>query len=131
MEKLPKLNNIIDDIVINEEEFEKEFNDLKECLFILIDEYIENNIDLYKYENFEEFVADNVYDQFLEVYPYDLINIDIQHIIDETMHMYFISNNKPRSYPDTYIIKKNNKKKNKKILNSRLNKERPEQRTSR
>ena len=51
MEKLPKLNNIIDDIVINEEEFEKEFNDLKECLFILIDEYIENNIDLYKYLN--------------------------------------------------------------------------------
>tara|TARA_A100001011_G_scaffold394465_1_gene486970 strand:+ start:201 stop:1472 length:1272 start_codon:yes stop_codon:yes gene_type:complete len=130
MEKLPPLDNIIDDIVINEEEFEKEFNDLKECLYILIDEYIENNIDLYKHEKFEEYVADNVYDYFLDLYPYDMLNIDIQHIIDETMHMYFILNNNPRSYQNTFIVKKNNKKKNKKILNSHLNKEQPEQRTS-
>ena len=65
----------------------------------------------------------------MEIYPYDLINIDIEYIIEEAMHMYFIINSNPRSYPKTCIIRKNNKKKNKKILNSHLSKEQPEQRT--
>ena len=127
MDALPKLNNIIHSIEIDTDD--KLLNEVRECIFILIDEFIENNIELYKYEDFEDLVSENVYDYFLELYPYDLLNIDMQYIISECMYMYFIINCNPRSYINTCIIKKNNKKRNKKILNSHLNKEQPEQRT--
>ena len=127
MNALPKLNNIIHSIEIDNDD--KLLNEVRECIFILIDEFIENNIELYKYTDFEDLVADNVYDYFLELYPYDLLNIDMHYIISECMHMYFIINNNPRSYENTCIVKKNNKKRNKKILNSHLKKEQPEQRT--
>ena len=128
MNKLPPLNNIIHNIKIDDDD-DTMHNEIRECLYLLLEEYIENNIGTYKYEKFEELVKDNVYEFFLEIYPYDLINIDIENIIEEAMHMYFIINSNPRSYPKTCIIKKNNKKRNKKILNSHLNKEQPEQRT--
>lgn len=127
MNALPKLNNIIHSIAIESDD--KLLNEVRECIFILIDEFIENNIELYKYKDFEDLVEDNVYDYFLELYPYDLLNIDMHYIISECMHMYFIINNNPRSYENTCIVKKNNKKRNKKILNSHLKKEQPEQRT--
>ena len=127
MNALPKLNNIMHSIEIDGDD--KLLNEVKECIFILIDEFIENNIELYKHKDFEDLVSDNVYDYFLELYPYDLLNIDMHYIISECMYMYFIIYSNPRSYNDTRIIKKNNKKKNKKILNSHLNKEQPEQRT--
>jgi len=127
MNVLPKLNNIINSIKIDRDD--KLSNEVRECIFILICEFIENNIELYKYKDFEDLVEDNVYDYFLELYPYDLLNIDMHYIISECMHMYFIINNNPRSYENTFIIKKNNKKKNKSILNSHLKKEQPEQRT--
>ena len=129
MDNLPVLNNIIESIQIDSEDDNKYFSDIRECIYILIQEYIDNNIHLYKYCNFEELVSDGVYEYFLELYPYDLLNIDIQYIIEETLHMYFIVNNCPRSYKNTHIIKKNNIKNNCKILQSHLSKEQPEQRT--
>ena len=81
MNELPKLNNIIHSIEIDNDD--KLLNEVRECIFILIDEFIENNIELYKYEDFEYLVNENVYDYFLELYPYDLLNIDMQYIISE------------------------------------------------
>ena len=49
------------------------------------------------------------YDYFLELYPYDVLNIDIHSAIEETIHMYFIINNCPRSYNNTHIVKNNNR----------------------
>jgi len=112
MNTLPPLNNIIHNIKIDDDD--KLHNEVRECLYLLLEEYIENNIGTYKYEKFEELVKDNVYEFFLEIYPYDLVNIDIENIIEEAMHMYFIINSNPRSYPKTCIIRKNNKKKIKK-----------------
>ena len=127
MNTLPPLNNIINNIKIDDDH--DLFQDVRECLYLLLEEYLEHNIDVYKYENFEEQVKDNLHDYFEEIYPYELLNLDIDYIIEETMHMYFIINSNPRSYNKTCIIKKNNKKKNKKILNSHLKKEQPDQRT--
>jgi putative phage-type endonuclease len=129
MNQLPELCDIIDTIQINKKDEQKFFADIRECIHILIGEYIQDNIGLYKLKKFENIVLENIYDYFLELYPYDLINIDILYIIEEVMHTYFILNNNPRSYPNTCIIKKNNKEKNKKILESHLSKEQPEQRT--
>tara|TARA_Y100001970_G_C14230295_1_gene858185 strand:- start:199 stop:1488 length:1290 start_codon:yes stop_codon:yes gene_type:complete len=129
MNELPILNNIIHSITVDDKEENKHIAELRECLYILIEEYLDTNVHLYKYTNFEQILLDGIYDYFLELYPYDFINLDIQYIIEETLHMYFIVNNNPRSYRNTHIIKKNNKKLNKKILNSHLNKEQPEQRT--
>ena len=108
MDNLPLLNNIIDCIIIDNSDNHKHLADLRECIYILIEEYLENNIHLYKLHNFTSIVIDGVYDYFLELYPYDLLNIDIQYVIEETLHMYFIVNNCPRSYKNTHIIKKIN-----------------------
>ena len=129
MDDLPLLNNIIDSIIVDDNDEHKHLAELRECLYILIEEYIDNNIHLYKYPDFTSIVIDGVYDYFLELYPYDLLNIDIHSAIEETLHMYFIINNCPRSYKDTHIVKNNNIKRNKKILESHLSKEQPEQRT--
>ena len=75
MDALPKLNNIIHSIEIDTDD--KLLNEVRECIFILIDEFIENNIELYKYQDFEDLVSENVYDYFLELYPYDLLNIEL------------------------------------------------------
>ena len=62
MDALPKLNNIIHSIEIDTDD--KLLNEVRECIFILIDEFIENNIELYKYQDFEDLVSENVYDYF-------------------------------------------------------------------
>ena len=110
MDDLPLLNNIIHTITVDDQDENKNISELRECLYILIKEYLDMNIHLYKYTNFEEILLDGIYDYFLELYPYDFINLDIQYIIEETLHMYFIVNNNPRSYKNTHIIHKNNKK---------------------
>jgi putative phage-type endonuclease len=130
MNALPVLKNIINNIYVDTKEEIKHLSEIKECVYILIEEYIENNVQLYKETKFENIIIESIYDYFTVLYNYDLFDfINVENIIEEMLLMYFIINNNPRSYNDTFIIKKNNYKKNKKILESHLNKEQPEQRT--
>ena len=49
MNALSHLKNIITDINAEEDDFD----DVKECILVLIDDFINNNIELYKYEDFQ------------------------------------------------------------------------------
>lgn len=124
MNTLPLLKNIITTINVEEENFD----DVKECILVLIDDFINDNIELYKYEDFHLKVIDGVYEYYnnlgLGIYE----DVDIELIIEEMLNLYLILNNNPRAYVNTFSTK-NNKEKNKEILESHLNKPQPEQRT--
>ena len=126
MDSLPLLKNIINNINVEEENFD----DVKECILVLIDDFIDNNVELYKYENFDLKVIDGVYEYYnnlnLEIHENTIIDIEL--MIEEMLTLYFVLNNNPRSYVNTFATK-NDKEKNKEILESHLNKPQPEQRT--
>tara|TARA_B110000444_G_C18777504_1_gene565707 strand:- start:150 stop:1412 length:1263 start_codon:yes stop_codon:yes gene_type:complete len=126
MNSLPLLKNIINNINVEEENFD----DIKECILVLIDDFINNNVELYKYEDFHLKVIDGVYEYYnnLNLEKYEDPIIDIELIIEEMLNLYFILNNNPRAYVNTFSTK-TDKERNKKILESHLNKPQPEQRT--
>jgi putative phage-type endonuclease len=129
MDSLPTLQDISGNFKASEEIVDIE--DIKECLFTLIGEYITNNLELYKYEDFNLRVIDGVYNYYtdLNLQKYEEFPIDIELLIEEMLNLYLILNNNCRSYVNTSIIKQNDKERNKEILASHLNKQQPEQRT--
>ena len=127
MNAIPHLKNIINNINAEEDNLD----DIKECIMVLIDEFINNNIELYKYEDFQLRVIDGVYTYYnnLNLDNYEDTIIDIELLIEEMLNLYFVLNNNPRSYINTFVTK-NDKEKNKKILESHLSKPQPDQRTT-
>jgi len=129
MDSLPTLQDISGNFKASEEIVDIE--DIKECLFTLIGEYITNNLELYKYEDFNLRVIDGVYNYYtdLNLQKYEEFPIDIELLIEEMLNLYLMMNNNCRSYVNTSILQKNDKERNKEILASHLNKQQPEQRT--
>ena len=66
----------------------------------------------------------------MNLYGNKVINVNVEELLEETLFMYFIINNNPRSYKDTFILDKitSNEIKEENIL-GHLKKEQPEQRT--
>lgn len=132
MNKLPILLDIYHSINVDKNEIDKEKTDIQECLYILIEEYIDSNIHLYKKKDFENIVLSNIYEYFTNLYGSNKLNVSIEELLEETLFMYFIINNNPRSYKDTFILDKitsSEIKRRKNILEGHLKKEQPEQRT--
>ncbi len=133
--KLPVLKNIIGDIKAPNDNFKNtsDCHDLKETIWIFIDDFIQNNRETYKDKHFEELVKNGTYESMYCCY-YDIFNelelkINIDDLIDEVLQTYFIVYNNPRSYANTFIHHKTNREKTDRLLEYYKTQEQPEQKT--
>lgn len=108
LSSLPPLKDIIDDLKPSDSDHvcsNKDLEMLQDSIFEIIDEYIRNNVEKYKFEDFNELIQEYVYD-ILQVTYIDLhdlfYDIDVNDIIQNTMIIYFQSKNNPRSYKNTF-----------------------------
>ena len=122
------LKEVIDDKSmnnINKEEF-------IESIMYFIDDYLRNNIEIYKEYHFNKILYEYVYNTIQTLYN-DIIyimNIDINHMISEAIELYMYTHNKHRSYTENIITRNPNVKKIKKRLKYiEKNKIQPDQRT--
>ena len=131
---LPNLNNIIDIITAYEKPFynSNDSDDLKETIDIFLNDYLNNNIQIYKEYNFYDIIFTYLFTNISNLYENIIYenDINVENIINETMYCYFMRHNNPRSYNDNRIIKKPNIKYINKLLNYYKTKEQPDQRTS-
>ena len=108
LSSLPPLKDIIDDLepkandsICSDEDLEM----LQNSIYTIIDEYITNNVEQYKREDFDDLIEEYIYNilQITYVDLHDLFyDIDINDIIQNTMLIYFQSKNNPRSYKNTF-----------------------------
>ena len=109
----------------------KDSDDFKESIQYYIEDYLTQNIELYKEYYFEELILDSLHEIILNDYNLIIndIDIDIEPLIFDAMQIYFYKNNNFRSYSGTSIIKSPDVKKIKKQLSEYENVEQPEQQT--
>jgi len=132
---LPILKDIIKDIKAPRDNFHEtnDFHDLKETIWIFIEDFINNNVELYKDKHFDELICASVYESMYCCY-YDIFNelelkIDIDNIIDELIQTYFIIHHNPRSYHNTFIHHKPDIERIDRLLEYFKTQEQPEQKT--
>ena len=110
---------------INKEEF-------IESIMYFIDDYLTNNIEIYKEYHFNKILYDFVYNTIQTVYN-DIIysmNIDVNYMVSEAIELYMYTHNRHRSYTENIITRNPNVKKIKKRLKYiEKNKIQPDQRT--
>ena len=133
--ELPVLKNVIADIKLSNDNFHNttDFHDLKETIWIFIDDYIQNNQEIYKDKYFDDLIQTNVYESMYCCYN-DIFNelelqINIDDVIEEVMHLYFIVHNNPRSYTNTFIHHNPNIERIDRLLEYYNAQEQPEQKT--
>jgi len=107
----------------------KDIEDFKESVQYFIQDFVENNIKLYKHKEFEHAMYDALYNMISPIYGslFDKTVFDIEYHIYDAMEIYFYKNNAFRSYSNTTILKKPNKRKISKLLSKYKKKEQPEQ----
>ena len=73
--ELPVLKNVIADIKLSNDNFHNttDFHDLKETIWIFIDDYIQNNQEIYKDKYFDDLIQTNVYESMYCCYN-DIFN---------------------------------------------------------
>ena len=132
---LPILKDIVKDIKAPRDNFHEtnDFHDLKETIWIFIEDFINNNVELYKDKHFDELIRASVYESMYCCY-YDIFNelelkIDIDNIIDELIQTYFIIHHNPRSYPNTFVHHKPDIERIDRLLEYFKTQEQPEQKT--
>ena len=129
--------NVLTDIghlLIPQTNYIEEFNDedieaFKESVQYFIQDFIDNNIRLYKNKAFEHIMYDALYDMITPIYGsiFDKTKFNMEHHIYDAMEIYFYKNNAFRSYSSTTILKKPNKRRISKLLGIYEKKEQPEQ----
>ena len=90
--KLPKLVNIIDNIQVAPHQCtNNDIDELRESIYLIIDDFINNNIIEYKYDDFNSRLYENTMGIFESLYENieDTINIDLAELIDEGIYSYF------------------------------------------
>ena len=132
------LQNISDQIVPDPPETKmiesynnKDIEDFKESVQYFIQDFIDNNIRLYKKKDFEHIMYDELYSLIVPIYGtlIDQTEFDMEYHIYDAMEIYFYKNNAFRSYSSTTILKKPNKRQISKQLSAYEKKEQPEQLT--
>ena len=98
--ELPALKNVINDLIVQPAYEEKDIEDLRESIFIIIDDFVKKNVLEYKYYDFNERVFEHTY-QIVELLHSQVLdifqNIVISDFIKEGIYVYFTMLSVPRS----------------------------------
>tara|TARA_Y100001970_G_scaffold278665_1_gene384681 strand:- start:1112 stop:2428 length:1317 start_codon:yes stop_codon:yes gene_type:complete len=129
---LPPLHNIIDSLVIQPAYEERDIEDLRESIYLIIEDFVKNNILEYKFEDFEArifsytyTIVSQLHTQVMDIFP----SLNIHNYITEGIHGYFHMIALPRSYA-CYSYKSTIPERDlAKHIESLFAKEQPEQRT--
>ena len=103
-----------------------------ESIMYFIEDYLNENIQIYKEYNFYKILFDNIYNMIEQTYGDILSNIDVNlnDMVCQSIELYLYTNNNNRSYIENIIIRKPNVSKIKKRLKHiEKTKEQPDQRT--
>jgi len=128
---LPPLENIKDTFTIKKAN-NRNIEDFKESIYYFIDEYLKDNIRVYEDYHFLETVYQDIYNIIINTYGDEIIDsfsISLDTIIQECLDLYFLINDKPRSFQKTLIIKDPDIDYVKSVFEKVKLKEQPEQRT--
>ena len=108
---------------------DKDIEDFKESVQYFIQDFIDNNIKLYKKKDFEQIMYDALYELIVPIYGalIDQTEFNMEYHIYDAMEIYFYKNNAFRSYSSTTILKKPNKRRISKQLSAYKKREQPEQ----
>ena len=128
------LDDIQDSLIIQEQTkkyTEKDMDEFKEGILYFIDDFINQNIKLYKEYEFENIMYDSLYKIITDTYGFMLydLDFDLESNIFDAMEIYFYKYNCFRSYSGTTIIQKPDVKRIKQLLKKYENVEQPEQLT--
>ncbi len=131
---LQVLNDIIDEVkppIIEKFTNTLHHDDVKETLDTFINEFVNSNIKLYKYENFEDDLYQHISSIIDGIFNFELEDDDlnIHLLILDSIHCYFMRNKTPRSYVDTRIVRKIDKTHIDELFKYYKTKEQPDQRT--
>jgi hypothetical protein len=110
----------------------KNIEDFKESIYYFVEEYLKDNIRVYEDYHFLEVVYDDIFKIILNTYGDTIIDsfaIPLDTIIQECIDLYFLINDKPRSFRKTLILKDPNIDYVKSVFEKVKFKEQPEQRT--
>jgi hypothetical protein len=110
----------------------KNIEDFKESICYFVEEYLKDNIRVYEDYHFFDIVYDDIYKIIINTYGNTIIDsfaIPLDILIQECIDLYFLINDKPRSFQKTLILKKQNVDYVKSVFEKIKTKEQPEQRT--
>ena len=111
---LQNLHDIQNQLIVQENSYsDKDIEDFKESISYFIQDFLDNNIKLYKEYNFENIICEYLYQTISETY-FELLNqldseFDLEYNILDAINIYFYKNKSFRSYSGTGIIEKNDK----------------------
>ena len=91
LNELPMLSNIIHSISVPTQIQETDIDELRESTYLIIDEFINNNIEEYRFKDFDHRLFEHTY-HILEILYNDieyLIDINLSELIDEGIYSYF------------------------------------------
>jgi len=91
MDELPCLTNIIHSISVPKQIQETDIDELRESVYLIIDDFINNNIGEYRYKDFTHRLFEHTY-HILEVLHDNtnfLIELNLSELIDEGIYSYF------------------------------------------
>ena len=100
---LPELTNIIDKIKLKSFD-NKNIEDFKETIYYFIVDYFKSNIRIYEKCNFIEEVYLDIYKITIDTYGSEIVDafsIGIDDIILESIDLYFLITDTPRSFQKT------------------------------
>ena len=129
---LPKLEDIKDIFTLKKIN-NKNIEDFKESIYYFVEEYLKDNVRIYENYHFDEIVFNDIYKIIINTYGDDIIdsfNISTDIIIQECIDLYFLINDKPRSFKHTLILKEPDIDYVKSIFKKVEKKEQPDQRTN-
>ena len=131
---LQQLTDIQHKLIVQENSYtDKDIEEFKESILYFIDDFINQNIKLYKEYDFETLLFVSLHQTIIDTYSHIFDNLDtefdLEHHIFDAIQIYFHKNNSFRSYSGTCIVQKNDKNKIKKLLKKYENVEQPEQQT--
>ena len=110
----------------------KNIEDFKESIYYFVEEYLKDNIRVYEDYHFLEVVYEDIFKIIIDTYGdtiIDSFSIPLETVMHECIELYFLINDKPRSFKKTLILKEPNINYVKSIFEKVKSKEQPEQRT--
>ena len=95
---LMTIKDIQNNLVIEENNFtNQDIDEFKESILYFIEDFLNQNIKLYKEYDFETIIFETLYDTIIDAYSHIFDNLDtefdLEHHIFDAMEIYFYKNN--------------------------------------